>query len=694
MPNHLTGQTSPYLLQHANNPVDWYPWCEESLSRAKEEDKAIFLSIGYSACHWCHVMEEESFEDPQIAELMNRHFINIKVDREERPDIDSIYMTAIQSMRGQGGWPLSIFLTPEGKPFYGGTYFPPEDKHGMPSFSKVLSAVADAYENRRHDINESAEQISAMLKKHMESSLNQDPLDIDITSKAYGLIEEHFDESNGGFGTYPKFPQPMVLEFLLRHYDSDKSNHTKSLHMVNVTLDHMAKGGIYDQIGGGFHRYSTDKSWLIPHFEKMLYDNALISNLYIHAYQVTGKNEYKIIATETLDYVIREMADKNGGFYSAQDADSEGFEGKYFIWTSDELQNLLNKEQYDVIRRYFSIEEDGYFEGANVLNRSNDSSALAKELHVGEEYLSDIIEQSKEILMSARYDRVAPQTDTKILTSWNALMIQSFVSAAAVFDREDYLQIAKTNASFILNELRVEGRLMRTYRNGHAKINGFLEDYASLIGSLLCLYEYTLDPIWYNESKALTDDMIYLFWDNGEKLFYDTAIDHEQLVVRPRNITDNAIPCGASMATNVLLKLGILCGQQNYSDIATSALESVQLFMAQVPIGFGHWLECLDFYLSSPKEIAIVGNTNDINGQTFMRTIFSKYMPNKVIAGYNPNDEQSFINIPLLEDKDQIGQQTTVHICHNYFCLMPITTTEELEAQLESKDPGGLKTLF
>jgi len=694
MPNKLAHETSPYLLQHANNPVDWYPWGDEALKKAKIEDKAIFLSIGYSACHWCHVMEDESFTDPNIAELMNSNFINIKVDREERPDIDSIYMTAIQSMRGQGGWPLSMFLTPDGEPFYGGTYFPPQDRHGMPAFSKVLLAVADAYKYKRTDVEESARVVKETLEKHTKSIDTSEVVDREIYLRAYGVMENNFDQKNGGFGSYPKFPQPMVLEFLLRYYNTDKLGNARALDMVNATLNNMSRGGIYDHLGGGFHRYSTDASWLVPHFEKMLYDNALISRLYTHAFQVTGNNQYKKIATETLDYILREMTDINGGFYSAQDADSEGYEGKFFIWSQEELRKTLTPEQCQIIEKYFAVEEEGYFEGSNILNTPKSIEELASELGEDEASLIGTIQNAKETLFKIRSNRVAPATDKKILTSWNGLMICSLVLAAAVFQREDYLRAAEANARFILDQMVYEGRIMRSHKDNISKIKGFLEDYASLIAGLLSLYEFTLDTKWFTQARHITDNMLDLFWDNDDHIFYDTGIDQESLIVRPRNITDNAMPCGSSIATNVLLKLSVLTGNDRYKNTAEDSLRSVQNFMGQIPIGFGHWLEALDFYLSSPKEIALIGPRDDDNMNSLISAIFSKYIPNKVVAGFNPNDESTYVEIPLLEDKETVENKPTAHICKNYFCLMPVTSEVRLLEQLEEPDNGILRQMF
>ncbi|MCH7787641.1 MAG: thioredoxin domain-containing protein, partial [Chloroflexi bacterium] len=592
MPNRLINETSPYLLQHANNPVDWYPWGQEALDRAKAEDKPILLSVGYSACHWCHVMERESFEDPQTAKMMNDNFVSIKVDREERPDIDSIYMTAVQALAGQGGWPMTVFLTPDGKPFYGGTYFPPEDRQGMPGFRTVLQAMASAYQDKRDEVIKATDQLVQHMRQVSQSARSLDPLTTDVMYQAYRSIAGQFDDINGGMGVQPKFPQPMTYEFLLRTYL--RSQDAQAFEIVELTLDRMAFGGIYDQIGGGFHRYSTDALWLVPHFEKMLYDNALLVKLYLHAYQVTGKPLYRRIVEETLDYVVREMTDPSGGFYSAQDADSEGVEGKFFVWTPEQIIDVLGDEDAAPFMRYYGVTQNGNFEGSNILHVDADPAAVAREAGITEEALDDLLSRSKARLLEARGKRIHPQRDDKILTAWNGLMLRAFAEASGVLGRPDYAEAAIRNANFLLESLRPEGRLLRTYKagngqgTGQAKLNGYLEDYAFLIDGLIVLHEVTFDERWLREAISLGKDMVNLFWDEALGQFYDTGHDHEELIVRPRDTADNAIPSGSSMATDVLLRLAVITGESDYHQKAVTALRSVRELMSRYPTGAGH----------------------------------------------------------------------------------------------------------
>ncbi|MGB2884532.1 MAG: thioredoxin domain-containing protein, partial [Dehalococcoidia bacterium] len=501
MPNRLISETSPYLLQHAQNPVDWYPWGEEALNHAVKEDKPILLSIGYSACHWCHVMERESFENPEIARLMNENFISIKVDREERPDLDAIYMEAVQVITGSGGWPLTVFLTPQKRPFYGGTYFPPEERGGLPGFTRVLQTVAQAYKNRKGDVESAAEKVIAQLNRSNEAQRSVEPLTPDLLNSAHIALESAFDAHNGGFGPAPKFPQPMLLEFLLRH--QLRTGNEGTLSMVERTLEKMARGGIYDQLGGGFHRYSTDARWLVPHFEKMLYDNALLSRLYLHAYQATGKPLYRHIVEGTLDYVLREMTDKEGGFYSSQDADSEGIEGKYYVWTVEEVIEALGDDVGRLVNRYFGVTEQGNFEGLNILNRVIETAALAPESGLTLETLEATIATAKARLLERRGQRVPPHRDEKILADWNGLMLSSMAEAASVLDREDYLEAAISNATFLTHALLDRGFLKHSYKDGQAKISGYLLDYALLCDGLLSLYEATFQDRWLRTSKDL-----------------------------------------------------------------------------------------------------------------------------------------------------------------------------------------------
>ncbi len=681
MANRLINETSPYLRQHAHNPVDWYSWGEEALERARREDKPIFLSIGYSACHWCHVMERESFENEKIAKLMNDYFINIKVDREERPDLDSIYMEAIQAMTGHGGWPMSVFLTSEGKPFYGGTYYPPEDRHGMPGFPKLLLAVAQGYRTQREQITSSAGKLLNHLNQTTKTPPNLDPLTNDILHQAYQSLASSFDYQNGGVGSAPKFPQPMTYEFLLHYHHRIKDQ--RALSLVEMTLESMARGGIYDQIGGGFHRYSTDAYWLVPHFEKMLYDNALLCRLYLHAYQVTGRPLFRRIAQETLDYVLREMTDQDGGFYSTQDADSEGVEGKFFIWTPAEIQEILGPEDGSIFSSYYGVTEQGNFEGKNILHVPQEPETLASELEVSVEQLESVVQRGKGPLLEARERRVHPERDEKVLTAWNGLMLTSLAEASCILDRQDYLDAAVKNASFLLSTLRQKGRVLRTYKDAQSKLKGYLEDYAFLAQGLLALYEATFNTQWLEEAHSLTRSMIELFWDEDQGLFYDTGSDHEALVVRPRDIFDNATPCGNSIATQVLLSMAILTGEADYTRRAAACLRSIQGMLAQAPTGMGNWLSALSFYLTPTKEVAIIGPLTHPATHRLKAIVYSRYLPDKVLAGGEPPHNNAD-SIPLLQDKGMLDGQPTAYVCQNYTCETPVTDADALARQLES----------
>ncbi len=688
MANRLINETSPYLLQHAHNPVDWYPWGEEALERAKAEDRPILLSVGYSACHWCHVMERESFENPEIAKIMNDNFVSIKVDREERPDIDSIYMTAVQAMTGSGGWPMTVFLTPEGKPFYGGTYFPPEDRGGMPSFPRVLQAIARAYREDRGSVARTTSQLLERMQAVASGARSLDPLTKDVLYQAYRGISSDFDDTYGGVGMQPKFPQPMTYEFLLRYYL--RSNDERALEMVELTLQRMAEGGIYDQIGGGFHRYSTDTFWLVPHFEKMLYDNALLVKLYLHAYQVTEKPLYRRVVEETLAYALREMTSPEGGFYSAQDADSEGEEGKFFIWRPEQIKRVLGDEDGEIANRYYGVTREGNFEGRSILHVAENASEVAEGSRHGAEaagmsaeQLEEMLLRAKAKLLEAREQRVHPGRDDKILTSWNALMMRAFAEASAILNRPDYADAAEMNADFILTNLRDGRRLLRTYKDGKAKLNGYLEDYAFLIDALLILHEVTFGERWLKEAIALGEDMVELFWDEGRQQFYDTGIDHEALVVRPRDISDNAIPSGSSMAADVLMRLAVIVGDQEYQRRAVASLRAVKQLMERFPTGAGQWLCALDFYLSTPKEIAIIGDIRQEDARALLSEVFRKYIPNRVLVGTDSEDSTlGGLPLPLLEYKDRMNGRATAYVCENYACMMPVNDAAALAEQL------------
>jgi uncharacterized protein YyaL (SSP411 family) len=670
--NHLGRETSPYLLQHAENPVDWYPWGDEALTRARTEDKPILLSIGYSACHWCHVMAHESFENEETARLMNKYFINIKVDREERPDLDTVYMEAVQSITDGGGWPLTVFLTPEGKPFYGGTYFPPEDRHGLPGFPRVLMTVSDAYRNRDNQVKQATTQIIAALNTSLNSKTTLGPLTSDILEKAYSVIKQNFDRENGGFGEAPKFPQTMVLEFLLRYYL--RTHEKEALQMVTTTLEKMARGGIYDQIGDGFHRYSTDSHWLVPHFEKMLYDNALLSQIYLHTYLVTKTPLFRCIAEETIDYVLREMTSRQGGFFSTQDADSEGEEGKYYLWSIDEIKKALGDETASIIGDYYGVSIEGNFEGRNIFHIHGNTQA--------EE--SDTINQAKNLLLKEREKRVKPGRDEKILISWNGLMLSSLAQAAIILHRRDYLDAAIANGSFLLSLMTSEGHLMHTYKDNQAKTDGFLEDYALVVEALLDLHQATFKGKWLKEAVRLTDTIVNDFWDKSVGIFYDTGKRHQPLFIRPKNIRDGAVPSGASSATLTLLKVSRLTNNDRFEQIAIKSLQNIGENLSHYPLAFGNWLCALDLQLSTPQEIAIIGPRAHPSIKDMFDVLLSSWNPNRVIAAADPSDPAPFTDIPLFKNRNMIDNQPTIYLCERHSCRTPVNNPDLLRDQLFS----------
>ena len=682
MANRLANETSPYLLQHKDNPVEWYPWGEEALKRAREEDKPILLSVGYSACHWCHVMERESFEDEATARIMNEHFVSIKVDREERPDIDSIYMSAVQALTRGGGWPMTVFLTPDGAPFYGGTYFPPVPSRGMPSFQQVLLSLADAYENRRDEVSRSAESVREYLQTTTGAALPKTAVGPELLDKAAESLMSELDRRFGGFGGAPKFPQAMNLEVLLRHYH--RTGDRAALSGVEDTLRAMANGGIYDQLGGGFARYSVDQYWLVPHFEKMLYDNALLSRIYLEAYQATGEEFYKRIAEETLDYVVRDMTSPEGGFYSAEDADSEGEEGKFYVWTPEEIRGVLTTEEATIAERYWDVTARGNFEGKNILYVPRPPEAVAAEFGISPEELWERIREIRSKLFAAREHRVRPGRDEKILAAWNGLMLRSFALAARVLKREDYREVAERNAAFLLDELRVDGRLRRSYKDGQARFNGYLEDHAMVADGLVTLYEATFQTRWLVEAASLADAVLDLFWDEGSELFYDTPADHEELVTRPRDVYDSAAPSGTSVATDVLLRLSLLLDRDDYRARAEAVLDSLSGGMERLPGAFGRLLAALDFHLSRAREVVIVGDLASPDTQALVDVVYDSYLPNKVVAGRDPEDEEAAAFVPLLADRPTRDGRPTAYVCEGYACKNPTTDPEELAGQLAS----------
>ena len=664
MPNRLIDESSAYLLQHAHNPVDWYPWCEEAFERARTEDKPVLLSIGYSACHWCHVMAHESFEDKTIAALMNQCFVNIKVDREERPDLDAVYMRAVQSLTGSGGWPLTVFLTPQAVPFYGGTYFPPEDRHGLPSFLRTLRAVADAYARRRDEVDKAGQDILGHLSEAGQIQGNDSSLNPSVLDEAYRGLWNLYDTGEGGFGGAPKFPMPMVLTFLLNYQLRIGSE--DALAVVEHSLSAMAKGGMYDQLGGGFHRYATDRAWMIPHFEKMLYDNAQLARIYLRAWQVTGNPFYRTIAEAVLDYVIREMTDPAGGFYSTQDADSEGEEGKFFVWTPDEIRDALEEEAEPFMEAY-GVTIHGNFEGKNILE------------FVGDTDQRPALADARRKLLEAREQRIHPGLDDKVLTSWNGLMMAAFAEAARVLVRDDYRVVAERNADFLLCQLRQDdGRLLHTWKNGDARFNGYLEDYSYLMEGLLEMYQTTFEPQWFVAAQELAETMIARFStpDGG---FYDTSDDHEALITRPRDLQDNATPSGNAMAVTTLLKLAGFTNELRYVDIAHQALAQMQAMMAQYPLGFGQWLQALNYALSQPREIAIVGDPQAADTHALLDVCTSGYRPYQLVAVGSPSYGDA---VPLLRGRSQVGGKATAYVCTNFTCCPPVTDPVGLEALL------------
>lgn len=693
--NRLIHETSPYLLQHAHNPVDWYPWGTEALQKAKDEDKPILLSVGYSACHWCHVMERESFENEEIAATMNQHFVSIKVDREERPDIDGIYMQAVQALTRQGGWPMTVFLTPDGRPFYGGTYFPPRDRqHGrqtLPGFQRILQTMADLYANQRSDVDEQAEQLANYLRQNSGMPLRSMGEVTDLASVSLEVLAEagremtaDFDETHGGFGGAPKFPNSMSLEFLLRVHlhrqrgDIPGEASPSELEIIETSLKQMAHGGIYDQLGGGFHRYSVDAEWLAPHFEKMLYDNALLSRLYLHTYLVTGQRFYMRVVTQTLDYVVREMTSPEGGFYSTQDADSEGEEGKFFLWTPAEIETVLPAEDAKLFMLYYDVSTRGNFEGKNILHVVKKASVIAEGADVSEAHLTDVLKRGRAALLAEREKRIKPGRDEKILTSWNGLMLRSFAEAARHLQRSDYLQVARTNAEFLLSKLANDGRVLRTYKDGHAHLNGFLEDYIFLADGLLALYEADLDPRWFREARRLVDEAITLFADETNGGFFDTGSDHEALLSRPKDLMDNATPAGNSVAAEVLLRLAAWTGEASYRERADEYLRSLTELMVKHPQAFGYALGALDFALSPIREIAIIGDLTQPTTHTLLNEINTRYLPNSVLACAAPDSAEAVQTVPLLADRPLKNGQPCAYVCQNFTCQAPVTTGEEL----------------
>ena len=676
--NRLAGETSPYLLQHAHNPVDWYPWGPEALAKAKAEDRPIFLSIGYSACHWCHVMERESFENAEIAAIMNARFVCIKVDREERPDLDNLYMAAVQAMTGHGGWPMSVFLTPDLKPFFGGTYYPPEDRQGMPGFPRVLVSVERAWKEKRGEITTAAGEMTDQLRASGTVPKGEGELDPSLLDGAVKALTRAFEPIHGGFGSAPKFPHPMDLRVLLRQHR--RTGDTHALHMVTHTLDKMSRGGIYDHLGGGFARYSTDERWLVPHFEKMLYDNALLVSVYLEAYQVTRDPEYARVARETLDYVLGRMTGAHGGFHATEDADSEGVEGKFYVWTPAEIREALGEERGRTFCEVYDVTDDGNWEHKNILNLKQPLAEVAKRLGQDEKALRAELATDRSKLLARRDHRVHPGMDTKVLTSWNGLMIAALAEAAAILDEPRYAEAAARAAGFLLEKLRgADGRLLRSFKDGQSKFNAYLDDYANLVDGLTRLFEATGTARWIEAAVDLAKVMVEEFHDPKDGGFFYIGRSHEALIVRQKDPYDNATPSGNAMAATALARLAALTGRNDFADLARATLLAVRLVLEKAPSAAGQSLVALDFMLAPTREIAVIAGNDPAEFHAARVAIAERFLPHAVIApAPGPVAPALAKLVPLLADRPAVGGQVTVYICEHFTCQAPVSGVAEI----------------
>jgi Highly conserved protein containing a thioredoxin domain len=674
MANRLAKETSPYLLQHATNPVDWYTWGPEALDRARAENRPILLSIGYAACHWCHVMAHESFENDETARLMNELFVNIKVDREERPDLDGIYMQAVQAMTGQGGWPMTVFLTPQGEPFYGGTYYPPEDRQGMPGFRRILKSVSDTYRNRPESVAHTSSQIREMyaaanIRAQTDGALGSRALDL-----AYRGIAQKYDVRHGGFEGAPKFPPTMVLDFLLRYWR--RTNTPYALEMVADTFAKMANGGIYDQIGGGFHRYSTDAIWLVPHFEKMLYDNALLVRLGANLWQATHDPDVKRVTEETLQWVHREMTSPEGGFYSSLDADSDGEEGKFYVWSETELDDLLGSDAL-AVKTYYDVTASGNFEGRNILHVRAQAAMVAARAGISTELFDRIIADAKATLYASRAHRAWPARDKKILAGWNGLMLRAVATAARAFEREELTGVALRSGEFLYREMVRDGRVMRTHTGGEMRINGFLEDQAAVALGFISLYELTFDSTWVRRATEIANRMVEFFWDDRMGAFFDTASDADPLIARPRDATDNAIPSGTSLAVDLLLTLAELTNDSEMRRRATFVVETLGTPLIRYPSAFGHLLGAADMMTNGAVEVAIAGDKDDEAFHALAHEVATQYVPSLVLAGGADTG-----GVALLDGRHAQKGSATAFVCRAYSCDEPVSDAAAFAAQL------------
>jgi uncharacterized protein YyaL (SSP411 family) len=680
-PNRLIHEQSPYLRQHAHNPVDWYPWGDEALARAKAENKPILLSIGYSACHWCHVMERESFEDPETARLMNDLFVPIKVDREERPDLDQIYMDAVQAFAGRGGWPLTMFLTPDCGPFFGGTYFPPQDRHGLPGFKRVLLSVAQAYKERAQDVAHNVEKITQAVAAMSGYSGSDVEVPKTIVMEAAAALSRHYDRTYGGLGEAPKFPNSFVFSLFLRALDI--SADPAMAEMVDRTLIHMAKGGIYDQIGGGFHRYSVDQQWLVPHFEKMLYDNALLARLYLDAARASDRGEFLQTAREIFDYVLREMTSPEGGFYSTQDADSEGEEGKFFIWTQEEVRAVVGPDLAPIAERYFDVTAEGNFEGKNILHRTIDIADAAALFHLKPEEMEERIAEIKRRLFAAREHRVKPGRDDKMLAAWNGLMIGAMAEGFVVLAEPRLLQAAARAADFVMTKMWDGRTLKRSCKDGVARFNAYLEDYATMANALLDLYEASLDTKYIVQARSLIDAVVERFADRANGGFFFTAEDHERLITRPKPMFDGSTPSGNSEAVMALLRLHAYSGEEKYLREAERTIKLFGGLMMQQPMGFAHMIEAVDFYYRGAVQLVLVGDPRSAEFKEWRERIGLEYLANRALFAVDPAAPQAGLVPEAARGKAQVNGRLTAYVCRNFTCSAPQTSLSGLEAELK-----------
>jgi len=699
--NALARETSPYLLQHADNPVEWLPWGREAFARAREEEKPILLSIGYSSCHWCHVMAHESFEDPETAARMNEGFVCVKVDREERPDVDQVYMQAVQAMTGGGGWPLTVFLTPEGKPYYGGTYFPPEPRHGMPSFPQVLDAAGNAFRNRRDEVEEASRELVEALGKAMATEEEEEASpgaeeDLELVRHALGTAAAQHDPVHGGFGSAPKFPQASTLDFLLRCHEAagrlgGGQGEVAPLEIVDRTLGAMARGGIRDHLAGGFHRYSVDARWHVPHFEKMLYDNALLARLYLDAWKATGEEEHRETATSTLEWLLAEMRSPAGGFYAALDADTEGEEGRFYVWSAREVHEALDEERARIFAAFYDVREGGNWEGTNVLRRTGDAEGLARAEGLELDELRTILADARTRLRARREERERPFRDEKVLVAWNALAIRAFAAAGAALERSDFLDAAREAAHFLLDALRRDGVLLHSWKDGEARVEGFLDDWAGLGNALLDLHEATLEPRWLEPVEWIVEGVLQRFWEEGEGVFYDAPSDGEPLVVRPRDPMDNPTPSGSSLAAELLLRASLLTGKEGWAEVAGRALSRSAPSVERYPLAFGAHLSALLFHRVPPVEVALVGTREDEGTAALLATLHRRYLPRRLVVGRSPEEELP-LESPLLTGRGAREGRATAYVCRAYACRAPATSAEALARRLEEVAEGGEET--